>query len=147
MWGHVGFFSLFLVDRAHWFRRVVKKNKQIVDHVNLHCTSPCTQWSVIIVWETDLRLHMLAKWISFHCEESLLLRALWIARNSFAVASWVSRFCWLLGTWTAMGCDAVFFFLCLFFPFALPYWLRNKEKKPHGLTDCSCRNFKRVKIS
>ena len=37
------FFSLFLVDRAHWFRRVVKTKKQIVDHVDLHCRSPCTQ--------------------------------------------------------------------------------------------------------
>ena len=59
------------------------------------------------------------------------------ASNSFSVASWVSRFCWVHRLpWDVM----LFFFSVCFFPFALPHWFcsqtltRNKEKKPHGLT-------------
>ena len=133
----MSFFSLFLVDRAHWFRRVGKKKKQIVDHVDLHCRSPCTHWSVIIV---DLRLHMLAKWISFHCQ-TVFVKSHHCCRVACAMDS-EQHFCGcklsvdiLLGTWAAMGCDAVFFCVCFFFlspsriDFALGPWWETKKKR------------------
>ena len=103
----------------------------------------------------DLRLHMLAKWISFHCQTATVkslhfaeVCALWIAiggsgvkkrllwnkflfhyplttSNSFAVASWGLRFCWFAGY---MGWHGMWscFFSVYFFPFALPHWFCSR---------------------
>ena len=134
------FFSLFLVDRAHRFRSLEEKNKQIVDHVDLHCTSPCTHWSVIIL---DLLLHMLAKWISF---KAVTAKSLHFCRVVCAMNS-EQQFCgcklsveillihWVHGMWCC------FLFLCLFFSFRPPVLIllsdpveKQRKKNPHGLS-------------
>ena len=70
------FFSSLLVDRAHWFRRVEKKKpkKRIVDHVDLHCRSPC----MIRDHSRSAAAHAcevnLVSLSDSHCEESSLLQ-------------------------------------------------------------------------
>ena len=144
------FFS-FVSCRSRALISESREEKKIVDHVDLHCRFPCTQWSVITV---DLRLHMLAQWISFHCQ-TVTVKSLHCCRVACALDSEqqfcgcklsveILFICWVHG----LPWDVMLFLFSLFVFFLSPsridfaFWpWRETKKKKTTRPKCTMINF------